>query len=98
MNGSHPAPARRPPARSRAARRRDAVLAGVVATAVVGAGLVTGILPSPVGGASADPASCTVDALTAGWSTGTLHLSAAEVDGDAGVAVLDVRSDRKSVV
>ncbi|CAQ01281.1 putative carboxypeptidase [Clavibacter sepedonicus] len=69
------------------------MLAAVVATALVGVGLVTGILPSPVGGASADPASCTVDALTAGWSTGTLHLSAAEVDGDAGAGVLDVRGD-----
>ncbi|MDO4127123.1 D-alanyl-D-alanine carboxypeptidase/D-alanyl-D-alanine-endopeptidase [Clavibacter michiganensis] len=94
MTGSRPAPARRPPGRSRSVRRRrDAVLAAVVATAVVGAGLVTGILPSPAGGASADPASCTVDALTGGWSTGTLHLSAAEVDGDAGRALLDVRGD-----
>jgi D-alanyl-D-alanine carboxypeptidase/D-alanyl-D-alanine-endopeptidase (penicillin-binding protein 4) len=68
------------------------VLAAVVATAVVGAGLVTGVLPSPAGGgASADPATCTVDALTGGWSTGTLHLSAAEVDG--GRTVLDVRGD-----
>ncbi|WP_445442217.1 D-alanyl-D-alanine carboxypeptidase/D-alanyl-D-alanine-endopeptidase [Clavibacter sp. km1a] len=95
MAPSRPAPARRPAARSRAAirRRRSALLAAVVATAVVGAGVATGILPSPVGGASADPASCTVDALTAGWSTGTLHLSAAEVDGGAGEAVLDVRAD-----
>jgi D-alanyl-D-alanine carboxypeptidase/D-alanyl-D-alanine-endopeptidase (penicillin-binding protein 4) len=89
-----PAPARRPPGRSpRVRRRRAAVLAAVVATAVVGAGLVTGILPSPVGGASADPASCTVQALTGSWTTGTLHLSAAEVDGDAGEQLVDVRAD-----
>ncbi|QOD43018.1 D-alanyl-D-alanine carboxypeptidase/D-alanyl-D-alanine-endopeptidase [Clavibacter zhangzhiyongii] len=77
----------------RVARRRSAALAAVVATAVVAAGLVTGMLPSPVGGASADPASCTVDALTGGWSTGTLHLSAAEVDGGAGAPLVDVRGD-----
>ncbi|WP_310889671.1 D-alanyl-D-alanine carboxypeptidase [Clavibacter capsici] len=78
---------------SRVARRRSAVLAAVVATAVVATGLATGVLPSPVGGAAADPASCTVDALTGGWSTGTLHLSAAEVDGQAGAPLVDVRGD-----
>ncbi|QIS45397.1 D-alanyl-D-alanine carboxypeptidase [Clavibacter capsici] len=92
MTGSPPARAASGPS-SRVARRRSAVLAAVVATAVVATGLATGVLPSPVGGAAADPASCTVDALTGGWSTGTLHLSAAEVDGQAGAPLVDVRGD-----
>jgi D-alanyl-D-alanine carboxypeptidase/D-alanyl-D-alanine-endopeptidase (penicillin-binding protein 4) len=98
MTGSRPVPVRPTPRpSSRVARRRRALLAGVVATAVVGTGLATGILPSPVGGASADPASCTVEALTGGWSTGTLHLSAAEVDGGAGEPLIDVRADEPAV-
>jgi len=94
MTGSRAAraaPRRRP--RGRVDRRRDALLAAVVATAVVGAGLATGILPAPLVGASADPDTCTVDALTAGWSTGTLHLSAADAGDDAGAALVDVRGD-----
>jgi D-alanyl-D-alanine carboxypeptidase/D-alanyl-D-alanine-endopeptidase (penicillin-binding protein 4) len=98
MTGSRPAPVRRTPRpSSRVARRRRALLAAVVATAVVGAGLATGILPSPVGGASADPVSCTVEALTGGWSTGTLHLSAAEVDGGADEQLIAVRADEPAV-
>ncbi|MFT2750556.1 D-alanyl-D-alanine carboxypeptidase/D-alanyl-D-alanine-endopeptidase [Clavibacter sp. Sh2036] len=94
MTGSQPAPVRRSPRpSSRVARRRRALLAAVVATAVVSAGVATGIIPSPVGGASADPAGCTVEALTGGWSTGTLHLSAAEVDRGAGATLADVRGD-----
>lgn len=81
------------PGRTRVRRRRDAVLAAAVATAVVATGIVTGILPSPVGAASADPASCTVDALTGGWSSGTLHLAVADVDGEPDARVLDVRGD-----
>ncbi|PPF54473.1 D-alanyl-D-alanine carboxypeptidase [Clavibacter michiganensis] len=79
--------------RTRVRRRRDALLAAAVATAVVAAGLLTGVVPSPVGGPSADPASCTVDALTGGWTTGMLHLAASEVDGGASASVLDVRGD-----
>jgi len=94
MTGSRPAPAR-PTSRTspRVLHRRRALLAAVVATAVVGAGLATGILPAPLAGASADPAGCTVQALTGGWSTGTLHLSAVDAADDAGAPLIDVRGD-----
>ncbi|ROQ36593.1 D-alanyl-D-alanine carboxypeptidase/D-alanyl-D-alanine-endopeptidase (penicillin-binding protein 4) [Frondihabitans sp. PhB188] len=76
--------------------RRRVAAAAVTATAVVAAGLASGLLKNPFdpADASAIPSvrpGCSVAQLTRGWSAGTLHLAVRDVDTDRSLA--GIRAD-----